>query len=297
MKPDQIFSSKEVADMLGVNESSVKRWTDSGKIKCIRTPGGHRKFRLEDVNDFLRVNNLGSVPFSDQLFQRRDDDNLPVAIRYRDYGILIPHFYRLALLADSNEIFNFLTILGMHDYPLADLFDYLLSPVLVRIGTDWEMGKVSVDEEHAATAAIFDSLIRLQFSSTRLPRNPHHALIAVLENDFHEIPAKCMGILLDREGWNIHYLGANSPIFSIENAIRRQPPSVLILGSTIAPDQNSPIPEAVEKIGRSLKNTGGHLIVGGSGLNSFRDTIPSVDWWAGSFRETLQFIRTRFSAN
>lgn len=294
MKPDQIFSSKEVADMLGVNESSVKRWTDSGKIKCIRTPGGHRKFRLEDVNEFLRINNMGSVPFTDQLFLRRDDDKLPTAIRYRDLDILIPHFYRLALLADSNEIFNFLTILGMHDYPLADIFDLVLSPVLVRIGTDWENGVVSVDEEHAATAAIFNSLIRLQYATTQLPRIRHHALIAVLENDFHEIPVKCMAILLDREGWNIHYLGANSPVFSIENAIRRQQPSALILGSTIAPDKHSPIPSSIEKIGVSLKKTGGHLIIGGSGLNGFKTEMPTVDFWAGSFRETLHYFRTRF---
>jgi excisionase family DNA binding protein len=30
--------------ILGVNESTVRRWADSGEIRCFRTPGGHRRF-------------------------------------------------------------------------------------------------------------------------------------------------------------------------------------------------------------------------------------------------------------
>ena len=43
------ISSKTAAEFLNVNESTVKRWADSGIIKCYRTAGGHRKFRLEDL--------------------------------------------------------------------------------------------------------------------------------------------------------------------------------------------------------------------------------------------------------
>jgi excisionase family DNA binding protein len=31
-------------EILGVNESTVRRWADSGEIRCFRTPGGHRRF-------------------------------------------------------------------------------------------------------------------------------------------------------------------------------------------------------------------------------------------------------------
>jgi excisionase family DNA binding protein len=31
-------------EILGVNESTVRRWADSGDIRCFRTPGGHRRF-------------------------------------------------------------------------------------------------------------------------------------------------------------------------------------------------------------------------------------------------------------
>ncbi|MSQ42221.1 MAG: helix-turn-helix domain-containing protein [Dehalococcoidia bacterium] len=31
-------------EILGVNESTVRRWADSGELRCFRTPGGHRRF-------------------------------------------------------------------------------------------------------------------------------------------------------------------------------------------------------------------------------------------------------------
>ena len=32
-----------------MNESTVRRWADSGQIRCFRTPGGHRRFAESDL--------------------------------------------------------------------------------------------------------------------------------------------------------------------------------------------------------------------------------------------------------
>lgn len=48
-----IISTKGVADVLGVSEATVKRWADAGLLRCFRTRGGHRKFRLRDLRAFL----------------------------------------------------------------------------------------------------------------------------------------------------------------------------------------------------------------------------------------------------
>ena len=36
-------------ELLGVNQSTVRRWADSGKIRCFRTPGGHRRLAEADL--------------------------------------------------------------------------------------------------------------------------------------------------------------------------------------------------------------------------------------------------------
>ena len=39
--------------MLGVDESTLRRWADAGQIRAFRTPGGHRRFAEADVQAIL----------------------------------------------------------------------------------------------------------------------------------------------------------------------------------------------------------------------------------------------------
>ena len=39
--------------MLGVDASTLRLWTDAGRIRVFRTPGGHRRYREEDLTVFL----------------------------------------------------------------------------------------------------------------------------------------------------------------------------------------------------------------------------------------------------
>ncbi len=40
--------------ILGVNESTLRRWADSGRVRSFRTPGGHRRFRRADLDAMVR---------------------------------------------------------------------------------------------------------------------------------------------------------------------------------------------------------------------------------------------------
>ena len=48
------LSPKDFAGALGVSESSVKRWVDDGKIRALKTPGGHRRIAVHDALYFVR---------------------------------------------------------------------------------------------------------------------------------------------------------------------------------------------------------------------------------------------------
>jgi excisionase family DNA binding protein len=47
------FTPGEVARMLRVHPKTVTRWAADGRISSIRTPGGHRRFRADDVRALL----------------------------------------------------------------------------------------------------------------------------------------------------------------------------------------------------------------------------------------------------
>jgi excisionase family DNA binding protein len=44
----------DAAEALGVSASTLRRWADSGRLRVVRTAGGHRRFAAEDVRRLSR---------------------------------------------------------------------------------------------------------------------------------------------------------------------------------------------------------------------------------------------------
>lgn len=54
MKPDKpvdLLTPSEVAKWFAVDPKTVARWAKSGRLRHVRTPGGHRRYLKEDVMD------------------------------------------------------------------------------------------------------------------------------------------------------------------------------------------------------------------------------------------------------
>jgi excisionase family DNA binding protein len=47
------ISTKKAMHMLGVSATTIKRWSDDGRLPFRRTVGGHRRFRVSAVQHFL----------------------------------------------------------------------------------------------------------------------------------------------------------------------------------------------------------------------------------------------------
>ncbi len=51
---NDLLTPAEVALLFRVNPKTVTRWARAGKISAIRTLGGHRRFRREEIEAVLR---------------------------------------------------------------------------------------------------------------------------------------------------------------------------------------------------------------------------------------------------
>ena len=52
-KQRTLLSIGQASKLLGVNETTLRQWTDEGKIKAFVTPGGHRRYVESDVLSFM----------------------------------------------------------------------------------------------------------------------------------------------------------------------------------------------------------------------------------------------------
>jgi excisionase family DNA binding protein len=46
-------SLRRACEILGADESTLRRWADAGRLRVYRTPGGHRRFSLSDLEGMV----------------------------------------------------------------------------------------------------------------------------------------------------------------------------------------------------------------------------------------------------
>lgn len=51
--PHRWMTLKEASDFLGIHFTTMRAWADRGDVRVFRTPGGHRRFSVEDLRRFL----------------------------------------------------------------------------------------------------------------------------------------------------------------------------------------------------------------------------------------------------
>ena len=45
----------EAAEIIGVHPATIRNWAERGELPCRRTPGGHRRFRRSDLEQWLET--------------------------------------------------------------------------------------------------------------------------------------------------------------------------------------------------------------------------------------------------
>ena len=92
---------KDASAFLGVHYSTVRTWADRGEIRVFRTPGGHRRFSVEDLRTFL----------DERVSRTRPNDSTEMVeaavVRVREEIRSIPQEelrWRYALDADEGQV-------------------------------------------------------------------------------------------------------------------------------------------------------------------------------------------------
>lgn len=101
-KKPGLLSAGEVAAHCRVSYEAVKSWVNTGKLKAFTTPGGHRRVRVEDFQEFLQKYRL--PPREEAVAPRRrvlivDDDPAIVQLLTTFFGKM--EGYELAAAGDG----------------------------------------------------------------------------------------------------------------------------------------------------------------------------------------------------
>lgn len=288
-----ILSTAEVANLFSVTETTVKRWADDGRLRCQRTPGGHRKFLMKHVIEFSDTFGFSPSGTLTPPETEATASSLEIAVLSRDFGKMIDSLIERALSPKPSDLGAFLSYLYQHHLQLWEIFDLVLRPAMERIGNLWEEGTISVGEEHRCSYETLEALAQLKGEVRTKSPNGLAALCASPEGELHEIGLRCIANLLEAEGWLVHYIGARTPLDVIEEMVGNLQPSLVCL--SVASKRTSSLPDArIRKLHKITRAGRARLVIGGRRINPDDCGGKVCDAALGSCQDLLSFISREF---
>lgn len=265
---ESVFTPRQVATALGVSESTIKRWVDSGRLRATKTLGGHRKLPLGAVVSFVRatgqeiedpellglVSNAGGLDpesLQDELFNRLVEGDEP-GVR----GIMI-RLYQNGL-------------------PISEIGDRLLSPAFRRIGELWAAGELEMHHERRSCTTVLAVLHEIrQWIAPPDPDAPL-ALCASPDADYAQTPLWLLEMTLLNAGWNTCPAGAGLPLDQVYSAVQLHRPRLVCLSATHVPHVPTFVKEVNELLSDEL-SAGVSLVIGGCAIDGVRTTELHCD--------------------
>ncbi|WP_327117488.1 cobalamin-dependent protein [Streptomyces sp. NBC_01341] len=88
----------------------------------------------------------------------------------------------------------------------------VIAPVQEKVGTEWAANRLTVAEEHAASAIAERVIAALaHHPSTRSVPQLGRITVACVDREWHVLPARLLAEVLSLRGWRVDFLGAQVP--------------------------------------------------------------------------------------
>lgn len=233
-----LMAMREVARLAGVGPTAVKRWTDDGLLPCVRTAGGHRRFRRVDVDAFLRARGgaaaAPAAPWVGALLAPGDPRALEAFLL--DERARSGAWHRVATRAGE---------------------------ALAAVGELWRSGAVTVVEEHLASERLARALARVG-EGIPLASDAPRALLACAEGDDHTLGLALVEIVLREAGWATLWAGRQTPAAELRPALANGV-RLLAVSASQASSNALDLRRQAEALGRLSRAAGVSLVLGGGG--------------------------------
>ena len=240
----------ELSRRLGVSDYVLRAWESRyGLLQPVRSAGG---FRLYSEADALRIRRmqahlargLSAAEAAREVLGEDSEARRDSGVRGGPDQAAGPDRIAVTVSELSGALRR---ALDTFDEPAAQaVLDRLVSdlsvptmlrevvlPYLADLGERWVRGTASIAQEHFASNVIRGRLAGLArgWGNGHGPR----ALLACPPGELHDLALMVFGIVLNRAGWRIDYLGANTPVEELTRTVEASQPDLVVLAAARTP--------------------------------------------------------------
>ncbi|OBG71833.1 cobalamin-binding protein [Mycobacterium sp. E3298] len=115
-----------------------------------------------------------------------------------------------------------------------DVLLEVIAPVQHKVGAEWAANRISVAQEHAASA-INDRVIAAlaHHAAGKVSSHGGRVTLACVDGEWHALPARLLAEVLRLRGWQVDFLGAQVPTPHLVAHLHQHGPDVVALSCSI----------------------------------------------------------------
>ncbi len=278
------FTTRQLADALGMSESSVKRWANEGRIGVVRTVGGHRRITFDAALKFVRESGLCLVK--------------PAILGLDHYTVprrgsaatdeVAAELYAALARGDSGAARELILGEFYSGRTIADIADGPVRSALADIGCAWTRNEEEgIFQEHRAMDICFDVFRRLR-SLLDPPAEPRAIAIGCAPNrDVYALPTLVASIVLLERGYMAINLGAVTPLRILRRAAEEHRPRLLWIAMNSLDEDNpaDPLVTEIKRLGELAKSWNGRIALGGRAVPA---PFLTAEWRSVRRLETMR---------
>jgi MerR family transcriptional regulator, light-induced transcriptional regulator len=221
----------ELSRRTGVSPEVLRAWEQRyGLLRPARSEGGFRLYSSDDEQRVRRTTALiadglsaaeaarlaGSPQPADSGTERPLVADLAVELREA-----LDRFDAAVGHSALDRLFNTVSV----EFALTEV----LIPYLRDLGERWAAGSVTVAQEHFASNLIRGRLLGL--AADYGTGGSSTALLASMPGEAHDLGLVFLGLLIARRGWQVTFLGADTPFETLQTSVRDLRPTLVVLAT------------------------------------------------------------------
>lgn len=105
----------------------------------------------------------------------------------------------------------------------------VLQPCMYEVGVLWEKNEILVSHEHMVTGLVNRVMSILYSQHLKTHPDCGNAVVACVPGEKHEVGCRMVADLLEMDGWNIDYLGADTPADDLMALLMEKKPAFVAL--------------------------------------------------------------------
>lgn len=239
------------ADRLGVHYQTAYRWVRDGSLEAVKR--GSVYDIAEDALVAFQTKRSAPAP-------------PPPRAHVRSWAHQVDRLY--ALLTTGDELGSRQLVDRLREGAIEpiELCEELFGPTLNRVGAAWEAGRLSVAEEHRASAMAERLLARLAVHPRGRPRGI--CVVGTPPREEHALPASMAAVVLRADRWQVHHLGTQVPTPDLIDLTGALQANLVVLSLT-----NAEVLATAGGLADEIRErTGAEVLLGAPGL-SLRDLV------------------------